>query len=88
MRNTTHLRDMEVRIGYLVTVMTEAERDEMAKLGLLLHVIYNDTMTTTARHKFNDLLRGIGPDFLLVFRALRQVARGIVIKRKNWRSRT
>jgi hypothetical protein len=86
-RDTSHLSDTEKKIDYLMEVMDENDTREMARLGMLLHVVYGDTMSSSARHTFDDVLRGIGPDFLLTFRALRALARHTINKRPNWRRR-
>lgn len=86
MRDSRSLSDTEKKIDYLMAAMDETELRELAKLGLMLHVIHSESMSNAARHTFDDVLRAIGPDFLLMFRALRQTARHIVDKRTNWRS--
>jgi hypothetical protein len=87
MRDSRPLAEAEARMDYLLAAADGDELRELAKLGLLLVVIHGDTMSSAARHTFDDVLRGIGPDYLLTFRALRQVARAIKAKRPNWRSR-
>ena len=87
MHDTQALTELERKIEYLLSAVTADEQRELAKLALLLHVTYTDSMSTTARHAFDDALRVIGQDYLLVFRAMRQTARHIIAKRKNWRSR-
>lgn len=88
MRDSHHLSDIEKQIAYIMRTVSDDEARELARLAVMLHVMYGDTMTTQARRTFDDLLRGIGPDFLLTFRALRMRAREIVRSRRNWRQRS
>lgn len=88
MRDTEHLTDAEKKIDHLMAGMNDQQLYDLAKLGLLLHVIHADHMSPAARDTFDNVLRDIGPDFLLTFRALRQAARHIIRNRRNWRSRT
>lgn len=88
MHDTRYLSDTAARIDYLMDGMDDDERRDLVRLGLLMHVIYGETMSPPARRMFDEVLQGIGPDFLLAFRALRTTASSITRKRKNWRTRS
>lgn len=87
-RDTQPLAELEARLDYVVAGMTETELANLARLGLLVAVVFDDNLTSAGRATFSEVLKGIGPDFLLAFRALRQQAKTIIRHRKNWRTRT
>lgn len=87
MRDTSALSDAERRVAYVLHEADDATVRELARLAVLLHVVHQDNMSPAARASFDEVLRGIGPDFLLTFRALREKARQVIRTRRNWRSR-
>lgn len=88
MHDATGLTELQNRLDYILDDVELNDQRELARLGLLLHVTYTDAMSPAARATFEEVLRGIGPDFLLAFRGLKETARRIIRHRRNWRSRT
>lgn len=88
MRDSRHLSDLEKQVAYIVRDLDPAEVAEMARLGVMLTIVHDDSLSGDARATFATVCEGIAPDFLLTFRALRGAARHIIRKKRNWRSRT
>jgi hypothetical protein len=73
-RDSRHLSDREKRIRYLMHDITDEQARELAGLAILLHNTYRNTMTTTARLALEEVLKSLGPDFLLTLRAMSEQA--------------
>lgn len=82
MLNSRHLATGEKRVEYLMRDVTDEQRDELARLAVLLHSIYRHTLAAGTRRSIDEVLGALAPDFLLTFRALSEQAGQIVRTRK------
>jgi hypothetical protein len=78
---------MERQVGYILEGLDDAAVRELARLAVMLHLTH-DGISPAGRTTLQDVLRAIGPDFLLTFRALREASRQAIRHRRNWRTRT
>ena len=80
MLNSERLTRAEVRVRWLMHHATPDETEELARLGVLLHVMREVSVSPEGREKLDDLLARVAPEFLLTLRALGELA-GQVIRR-------
>lgn len=73
MRDTSELTSIERHANQVLYRTHEEDRDELARLALVVDIARRDNISRNGQKELDDVLRRVCPEMLLALQALRQI---------------
>lgn len=78
MKDTTGMRELEIAARHYINKATDEQVKELAVLAMTMHLAYRRNMSPTARDALHEVLRHMGPEYLIALRAMNLLAQPLI----------